>query len=167
MAQLKELHVPAPISWWPLAPGWWLLAGLLIAVVVAGITWWYLRRRRTAYRRAGLRLLKRLNASDYSTQQLARQLNEILKRTALAAPCYRQLGLAAAHGNPWANFLRGSCPHYPDKDALTAQLVKALYQPNVNLDASALQDFCRFWIAHHQPLAPAPAALPEVHHAAA
>ena len=33
--QLRDIHLPAEPSWWPPAPGWWLLAILLMARV-----WW-------------------------------------------------------------------------------------------------------------------------------
>ena len=47
--QLEPLIAPAPIDWWPPAPGWWLLA-LLVPLMVWGLTrlWQRLKRRRTA-----------------------------------------------------------------------------------------------------------------------
>ncbi len=153
MAGLKDIHTPPPIEWWPLAPGWWLLAGLSLILLISAITWLYLRYRRGAYRRAGLRLIKRVKPDQLAAQSLARQLNEILKRTALAAPFYKDKGVAAAHGAVWKSFLCDSSPNYPYKEDLCAQLVKALYQRNAKLDAEALVSFCAFWIQHHQPLA--------------
>lgn len=46
LAALKDIHLPAEIGFWPLAPGWWMLAGLLLALaVLAGVLEW--RRRQT------------------------------------------------------------------------------------------------------------------------
>ena len=32
LAGLRPLHRPLPVSWWPPAPGWWLLAGQKVTV---------------------------------------------------------------------------------------------------------------------------------------
>ena len=47
--QLEPLIAPAPIGWWPPAPGWWLLA-VLVPLLLWGLTRLLqrLKRRRTA-----------------------------------------------------------------------------------------------------------------------
>ncbi|MBL4711699.1 MAG: DUF4381 domain-containing protein [Gammaproteobacteria bacterium] len=30
---LKDIHLPEPILWWPLAPGWWMVIALLFVAV--------------------------------------------------------------------------------------------------------------------------------------
>lgn len=34
MSQLRDIHTPDPVSWWPLAPGWWILMLLVIGAIV-------------------------------------------------------------------------------------------------------------------------------------
>ncbi|MGD2138441.1 MAG: DUF4381 family protein, partial [Gammaproteobacteria bacterium] len=50
LAALRPLHPPAPVEWWPPAPGWWVLGVLLLALL--GLAWWY--HRTSAVRRAAL-----------------------------------------------------------------------------------------------------------------
>ena len=35
LADLRDIHLPQPISWWPPAPGWWILLGLLLVSILA------------------------------------------------------------------------------------------------------------------------------------
>ncbi len=152
LASLKDLHTPPPIGSWPVAPGWWVLAGSGLVLLLGALFALYRRWRRTAYRRAGLRLLGRLQPQAMPAQRFARQLNEILKRAAIAAPCYQHSGIAAAHGTAWSQFLCASVGAYPHKESLCQQLITALYQRQATLDNQALLDFARYWMQHHQPL---------------
>ena len=45
---LRDIHAAAEPAVWPPAPGWWLLAVLLVAGLVSGSLW--LLRRYRAYR---------------------------------------------------------------------------------------------------------------------
>lgn len=40
LEQLKDIQLPEPVSWWPLAYGWWVLIGL----VVFALAVWLVRR---------------------------------------------------------------------------------------------------------------------------
>ena len=61
LANLYDIVVPEPASlWWPLAPGWWAVIGLVFLALIL-IAWrlavvW----RRNAYRRVALAELDRL-----------------------------------------------------------------------------------------------------------
>ncbi|QXI18362.1 DUF4381 domain-containing protein [Pseudomonas hamedanensis] len=83
--QLKELALPAPVSYAPQTWGWWvLLALLLLAALLIGIRR-YRQWRRDAYRREGLARLAQLRRRSDDLNAL-RQLPELLKRVALSMP---------------------------------------------------------------------------------
>jgi hypothetical protein len=83
--QLKELGLPAPISYAPQTWGWWVLLALLIlAALLVGIRR-YRQWRRDAYRREGLARLAQLRGRSDDLNAL-RELPELLKRVALSIP---------------------------------------------------------------------------------
>ncbi|ANO52349.1 DUF4381 domain-containing protein [Woeseia oceani] len=108
---LRDLHLPEPIGWWPLAPGWWFL----IALAATGILWllWRAWRQwqRAAVRRIALRELNRLEGNyqqDGNAVLLARQLSALTRRTMLAyAP---RLDIAGLTGEAWLAFLDRGLP---------------------------------------------------------
>jgi hypothetical protein len=108
---LRDLHLPDPIGWWPLAPGWWFL----ILLAVFGLGWVILRALRTwqfeAPRRFAIRALGKVEA-DYLTHRnpvmLGQQLSELLRRGMLAyAPRHEVAGLT---GERWLAWLDQDLP---------------------------------------------------------
>lgn len=103
---LRDLHLPADIGWWPLAPGWWLLLALLVALLAVAAwrafqRWRADRARRVAL--AQLALLKRDFEDKGDVVGLARDLSELLRRGLLAyAP--RQ-SIAGLTGDDWLRWL--------------------------------------------------------------
>lgn len=101
-ASLQNLHdivLPAPPGWWPPAPGWYVLAVLLLAFAL----WWgrraWQRWRADRYRREALKAFRALQADP---GRLA-ALPGLLKRTALAA--WGREAVAALSGEAWHRFL--------------------------------------------------------------
>lgn len=77
LAQLVEITAPDPISWWPLAPGWYLVL-LVLLIIVLFVAW--------RQRKAWLSNQYRRNAI-FETQKLtyleANQLNQLLRLAVL------------------------------------------------------------------------------------
>ncbi|MDC0000311.1 DUF4381 domain-containing protein [Porticoccaceae bacterium] len=54
LAQLRDIHLPETVSWWPLAPGWWVLI-ILLGLVTGWIIFKSVQRKRAnLYRRQAL-----------------------------------------------------------------------------------------------------------------
>ncbi len=108
---LRDLHLPEPIGWWPLAPGWWLV----IALVLFVLGWLLLRAWRKyqfhAPRRYAIRELAAVE-SEYLEHRnpvtLGQQLSELLRRAMMAyAPRHEVAGLT---GEAWLEWLDKDLP---------------------------------------------------------
>ncbi|MDD1139595.1 DUF4381 domain-containing protein [Pseudomonas sp. TNT2022 ID233] len=85
IGQLKELGLPAPVSYAPQTWGWWvLLAVLVLAALLIGVRH-YRQWRRDQYRREALVRLAQLRERSDDLNAL-RELPELLKRVALSMP---------------------------------------------------------------------------------
>ncbi|SEI47135.1 DUF4381 domain-containing protein [Achromobacter sp. NFACC18-2] len=150
--QLRELPLPAPVSYWPQTWGWAVLA-LLLAVVAGGLALRGLRRwRRNRYRREALSELGQIEAAAASDPLAARGLPALLKRTALAAQAPG--GKAAPlTGEAWAAWLARNGPPLPGDGAhLLATLA---YGPDAavrTLDPAEVRRLlaaARHWMERH------------------
>ncbi|MEH6471725.1 MAG: DUF4381 domain-containing protein [Halopseudomonas sp.] len=154
LEQLRDLQLPDPIGFWPPAPGWWLLAVLSLALLCwLGLTAYrYIRRNR--YRKQALRELARLsaNAQQLTPLQWLQQLNQLLRRTALAA--YPPELVAQLSGDDWTNFLYRSSQLEGFRQATGASLANGPYQPLLpnqgSVDTESLQQLARQWIRQHK-----------------
>lgn len=50
LATLRDIHLPAAVPFWPPAPGWFAVAGLVVALVLLGLFLEWRRRQTLAYR---------------------------------------------------------------------------------------------------------------------
>lgn len=112
LRSLHDIVMPPAVSWMPQTWGWALLAALLLALLLAVLLRAYLRYRRNAYRREALRELGRIETmmrDPARGDDAARELAELVKRTALAA--WPRSRIAALTGSDWVRFLDASGSH--------------------------------------------------------
>lgn len=151
---LRDIHLPAPIGWWPLASGWWWLLASVMVLVVALALWrapaGALRRRVDSWlfgadglargvfgvRRAALRELQAIAqalATDGNVHDCARALSALLRRIAL-----RVHGPSAANPDEraWLAMLSSMSAAPLPTDLLDA-LRHAAYSPRVADTAQA------------------------------
>lgn len=101
LAQLAPPHAPPPPGWWPLAPGWWIVAALL--ALTAGALIYWLRHPSQQLRRTALRELKLLETCTDDDAGLAKELEHLMRRYALAA--YGREAMANLSGDAWLAFV--------------------------------------------------------------
>lgn len=110
LAALRPYHLPEPVGWWPPAPGWWLLAGLVLLLLLTMLRLAWLGWRRAAPRRAALRELQQLARSRPDHRCLGR-LNRLLRRYLLARLARPELG--GLTGEAWLACLDRICAARP------------------------------------------------------
>jgi hypothetical protein len=146
--QLRDIHLPEAISWWPPAPGWWILALISCALLAWLLRFVYRRYKAKHYRRQALAQLQQLQAGT-DTQQQLRALFVLLKQTANCAYPNRQPSSLAIE--PFVDFLRFSC----DKSVFgqsTGELQSLLYAKQTSeqsQDFEVLFEDARLWIKEH------------------
>jgi len=151
--QLKELALPAPVSYMPQTWGW----VVLLIMVVAALTFWaglrYLRWRQDRYRREALvRLAELERVMNSDPVRALREVPELLKRVALSMP--GQPSVATLSGSAWQQFLASHSREKLPAD-FSEQLAGLAYGPEAQLRALSvtqrqqLLSQCKRWVEHH------------------
>ena len=147
LSQLRDIHEPAAVSFWPLAPGWWILLGLLVVIPLAVLAWRAFRRGNRQARREALRELHQLREAYTQHGNSVRTVSEIsilIRRACLAR--YPRADVAGLTGDAWLAFL--------DKTGRTQQfstgpgqiLVTAPYRNRADIDVDALVSVTSKWL---------------------
>ncbi len=147
LAQLKDIHLPPPVGWWPPAPGWWLLAtALLMALIWAG-SWLWKRYRGGRARREALRRLDLLR--DAEPHLLPTEVARLLRQLAIAR--YGRAEVAPLTGAAWLQFLdrTGKTDQFSMGPGLA--LGTMLYQPTVAVEREQLCRVAEAWIRRQRP----------------
>lgn len=143
LTELRDIHLPEPVSWWPPAPGWWVvaaLASLLVGLLYLG----YRRHRRNRWRRSALAALARL--SEAMPETLPADLSVLLRRVAITRFPRREV--AGLTGQDWLAFLdRTLDGGEAFRSGAGRILLHGPYrQRGMALDSRALLALCERWI---------------------
>lgn len=149
LSQLRDIHASPEVPWWPPAPGWWLLAVLLL--VALG---WLLRRLYAYYRvrqrrKQMLAWVDNLNTSidpKREPQAYLSTVNRIFKLVALRAFPERSCALMA--GQDWADFLTENMKNTASSELLNV-LASGPYDPAPRFDPDVMSELTRTWIREH------------------
>jgi hypothetical protein len=151
LADLHGYHLPDPVSWWPPAPGWWLL--MLLGLCLLGVlTWWLVRRyRHEAAGRAAqaeLLVLRAALTQDGDTAVFVRGLSRLLKRLALVR--FPRRAVAGLSGEDWLAFLDAEGGAGRFRSGPGRLLLDAPYRPPQDLPVAELASLVEDWIRCHR-----------------
>lgn len=140
---LKDIVLPEPVTFWPPAPGWWLLAGLLL-LISATLIFWLVRR--SQHQRRIRRQQHQFNTAIAAIER-TEQANDWFKRLALQYVAPQQV--ASLHGDAWFTWLHNTLPENA-RDAFlpTIELLRNTLYRSTTLDAAQqqlLRDGLNLW----------------------
>lgn len=139
---LRDIHAASAPSWWPPAPGWWLLFAIVLVAAAIVLTL-RLRRRRRA--RAIARLFDdTLAQAGSSTAQIA-AMSELLRRAARR----RDPNADTLQGEDWLRFLDAGLKAPVFASGMGAVLVEGAFRRDVSeADVASLRTIARMRFLH-------------------
>lgn len=149
LAQLRDIHPAEPISWWPPAPGWWLAAGVALAVAIGLI--FFLQRRALAnrYRKVALNTLSLLARQDMAPAPIVLdEISAILRRVAIQS--YGRQRVAPLAGDAWLEFLDQTGNTSEFSSGAARVLGSERYRPAVKADIDQVLVIAKKWIREHR-----------------
>jgi hypothetical protein len=142
---LHDIHLPAAVGYWPPAPGWWLLLGLLALLILLTFFGWRFWRARRLRRLALARLVE---VARLPETQLATALSRLLRQAAISHFPQDSAGLS---GRAWLEFLDRPLADRPFTEGVGRSLLDAPYRADAQIDGAALIALCRRWLKKLPP----------------
>lgn len=146
---LRDIHLPDPVSWWPLATGWWLLLALFFVCLIGLFIYNKITKHKTpviAYRKLAISELDTLKqqSQQQSNLESLRAISNLLRRISLSY--YPRKEVASLSGEKWTEKLNALSNDSPFTAQQCELLSNASYQQNVDYDRDALFNLCEKWI---------------------
>jgi len=150
LAQLKDIHLPAEVSYWPPAIGWWLLVIIIIASLAAIIFFVRQKKSRNAYRAIAVAELNRAQNNCKNNADYLQALSVILRRTAISA--FGSGFNPSLKGQAWLEWLDAHCDKTQQQfsQGVGTALLIGPYQKNPDFDRAALHQLAILWIKEHR-----------------
>lgn len=151
---LRDIHLPEAVSWWPPAPGWWLLLVLTAMIVAVVFLFIRIRQRRQLKRTvlAELNSIRQQYNDNHDRIEIARALSALMRRASISF--YPRHDSASLTGEQWLQHLDNTAQRKDFKNGSGRILATAPYLPvnsQVNVDFDDLLSLCEHWLSI-QPL---------------
>jgi len=149
LSQLRDIHATPAVSWWPPAPGWWVLALLFLATLVwlgRSLALRYQLRKRRQQMLAWVEHLNTRIDPQIQPQAYLSTLNRVFKLVALRAFPGERCAVMA--GVEWSEFLRDKIKANERASALSV-MASGPYDPAAKFDPVVICSLARHWIRQY------------------
>ena len=154
LAQLADIHLPEAVPFWAPAPGWWVLAVILLVLLIVGIRKINQQRRFQKIREFALNELENCYISFAESEQsdlnelklrYANQFNSVLRRVAIYH--YPNSNVASLSGQSWLDFITQSGDASLMNEDIAISLKESRFQLSCDVDVEKMHEFGRAWVA--------------------
>ena len=137
--QLRDIVEPPAVSWWPLAPGWYVL-GISLLLGCGFFLWrlWQIKQR-NAYRVEALLQLEQ----STSVAEIA----DVMKRSALHA--YPREEVASLSGSAWCNWLEQT-GNLSISSQERGDLLAGVFQSPADSSLESVKRLAMKWVRQHE-----------------
>ena len=145
LSDLKDIHEPLAIGWWPPAIGWWILA-IIIPLLIILLVWIYKRlTRKTAIKTATKILAELKQDTKRDNLALVCELSVLVRRVAISLS--PRTKAASLTGRQWLEYLDSSLKDAPFSKGIGQLLAEAPYRnsPVTEQELSQLFALCEDW----------------------
>ncbi|OED38439.1 hypothetical protein AB833_19875 [Chromatiales bacterium (ex Bugula neritina AB1)] len=143
--QMRGLHLPEPVSFWPPAPGWWF-SGIIITLLFALLCLVLIRRcsrnQQTGGATVELNLCLREWRSDFDTDAYLGRVNVLLKRVAIEH--HGRSCVARLYGSAWVDWLDSKSAD-PLSGVLREALADGCYQAGYPVEVEEIHREIQLW----------------------
>jgi hypothetical protein len=151
LSQLRDIKLPAEISLWPLAYGWWFVLIISILLIASGVYAYNRQRKKNKVKRQATKELA-IQFERYQQHRdkllFLQQCNEVLKRFCL----HKHPEAVSLSGSSWSQYLNQHSPTNTfNKEQLIA-LSQGLYQAQYSYDTEAFYKACQLWLKNNNEI---------------
>ena len=154
--RLHDVITPAPVPWWPPAPGWYGLGGLILVLLIVGLIRGFASWQANRYRREALHELARHKNELHDPGKRAEALMgmaTLLKRAALTV--FPREKVASLSGPAWLAFLDRTGRTKTFTEGPGHYLEKVAYDPRCAAvikeeELARLESMVRRWLSQHR-----------------
>lgn len=152
LAQLRDIHMPEAVSWWPPAIGWWIV--IASAILAVGLLFYFTRKYilKNRYKKIALQKLTTIHKAAGEDKSINHErlveMSAILRRVAMQT--YGRQTISVLSGQKWLAFLDRTGNTNQFSQGAAKVLGTGLYRPDLDADFDQVRLIIQKWIKEHK-----------------